>query len=50
MLRGGRLYGRRNRALSKFDKLGVLSIARTAERAHAAYLKTVEILDQESSG
>jgi hypothetical protein len=37
-------------ALSEFGKLGVLSIGRTAERAYAGYLKSVDILDRESSG
>jgi hypothetical protein len=36
-------------ALSEFGKLGILSIARSAERAYASYLKSGEILDCESA-
>lgn len=34
-------------ALSEFGKLGVVSIAETAERAEALYRKTVDVLDRE---
>jgi hypothetical protein len=36
-------------ALSEHGKLGLLSIAGSPERAHAGYLKTVEILDRETA-
>jgi hypothetical protein len=35
-------------ALSEFGKLGVLAIGNTGEKAYATYLRSVEILDQES--
>ena len=34
-------------ALPEFGKLGILSIGNTAEKAHASYLRSVEILDRE---
>ena len=36
-------------ALSQFGKLGILAIGNTAEKAHASYTRSVEILDRESA-
>ncbi len=36
-------------ALSQFGKLGILAIGNSAEKAHALYLRSVEILDRESA-
>jgi hypothetical protein len=36
-------------ALSEFGKLGLLAIGNTAEKAHASYMRSVEILDRESA-
>ena len=36
-------------ALSEFGKLGLLAIGNTAEKAHASYTRSVEILDRESA-
>ena len=37
-------------ALSEFGKLGVLAIGDTDEKAYASYMRSVRILDQESTG
>ena len=36
-------------ALSQFGKLGILAIGNSVEKAHASYLRSVEILDRESA-
>ena len=36
-------------ALSEFGKLGILSIGNTVEKAHASYVRSVEILDRETA-
>ncbi len=36
-------------ALSQFGKLGILAIGNSAEKAHALYTRSVEILDRESA-